>query len=77
MARKDEILSSFLNHDLLRSKYGLKESDIPSTLRQALLSEVPIIRTIALIVDKLESSETTRDNDLRNVVTQYLSQSAI
>ena len=77
MARKDDILCSFLKHDLLQTKYKLKEKDLPTNLRQALLSDVPIVRAIALIVDKLESPEVIRDNDLRNVITQYLNQSAI
>ena len=77
MARRDDILSSFLKHELLRTKYELKEKDMPTNFRQALSSDVPIVRAIALIVEKLESHEAIRDNDLRNLITQYLNQSAI
>ena len=77
MARKDDIVCSFLKHNLLQTKYKLKENDLPTSLRQALLSDVPIVKAIALIVDKLESPEAIRDNDLRNLITQYLNQSAI
>ena len=50
MARKDEILCSFLKHEMLTSKYELKKSDIPSTVREGLNSDFPIIKAIALIV---------------------------
>jgi hypothetical protein len=77
MARKDEILKSFLEHELLKSKYQIDNSDIPATVREALNSNIPIVKAIALVVDKLESTEAVRDNDLRNLITQYLNQSAI
>lgn len=77
MARKDDIICSFLTHSLLQTKYELKETEIPTSLKQALSSQVPIIRTLALIVDKLESTEQIKDTDLRNLITQYLNQSAI
>ena len=50
MARKDEILKSFLNHELLETVYKLKKDELPSTIREALNSEKLIIKAIALIV---------------------------
>lgn len=77
MARKDEILRSFLEHDTLMSKYKIDLSALPGNIREALASPVPIIKAIALIVDRLESAEPIKDNDLRNLITQHLNQTAI
>ena len=74
MARKDEILCSFLKHEMLNSKYELKKSDIPSTVREGLNSNSPIIKAIALIVEGLESSAPITDAALRNQITQYLNE---
>lgn len=72
MARKDKILSSFLEHDILKSEYKIKGKDIPKTVREATNSEEPIIKTIALIVEKLEASDSISDSALHKLVTQYL-----
>ena len=72
MARKDDILRSFLNHELLENKYEFKKEELPSTVREALNSDKPIIKAIALIVEGLEKSPTATDNELRNSVLQFL-----
>lgn len=76
MARKDDILKSFLEHDVLK-EYEIEEGLIPHTVREALDSNIPIIKAIALIVDKLESPQAITDRALRNLVTQYLNEAAI
>lgn len=77
MARKDDIMISFLEHDLLKSKYKLTDEELPKTIRDAVKSQIPIIKTIALIVDNLENPTPTTDAALRNLVTQYLNESAL
>jgi hypothetical protein len=72
MARKDDILRSFLTHELIENKYELKIEELPSTVREALNSDIPIIKAVALIVEGLEKSPTATDNELRNSVLQYL-----
>lgn len=74
MARKDDILKSFLNHELLTSKYELKNSDIQVTVREALNSQKPIIKAIALIVEGLDGTTPVTDAVLRQQVTQYLNE---
>ncbi|MBS1758871.1 MAG: hypothetical protein JST23_02010 [Bacteroidetes bacterium] len=74
MARKDDILKSFLNHELLTSKYGLQDSDIPTTVREALNSQKPIVKAIALIVEGLDGTTPITDAVLRQQVTQYLNE---
>jgi hypothetical protein len=77
MARKDEILQSFLAHELLKEKYNLKKADLPNTVRKALESPEPIVKSIALIVNSLESSTPITDKELRSSITQYLNTAAI
>lgn len=72
MARKDDILKSFLTHELLENKYKLKKEEMPSTVREALNSDIPIVKAVALIVEGLEKSPTSTDNELRNSVLQFL-----
>lgn len=72
MARKDDILKSFLTHELLEKKYEFKKEELPSTVREALNSDKPIIKAIALIVEGLEKSPKATDNELRNSVLQFL-----
>ncbi len=74
MARKDNILRSFLTHDLLESKYEFDKTDLPSTIGEALYSDEPIIRAIALIVEGLDGTSPVTDSVLRNQVTQFLNE---
>jgi hypothetical protein len=77
MARKDDILSNFLKHEMLNEKYELKKSDIPSTVREALNSDKPIVKAIALIVDGLESPTPITDAALNTQIRQYLQEQAL
>lgn len=74
MARRDEILGSFLKHKILHEKYELKVSDIPLTVREGLTSEIGIIKAISLIVDGLENQTPVTDSALRNQITQFLNE---
>ena len=74
MARKDDILKSFLTHDILENKYQLKKEEMPSTVREALNSDKPIIKAIALIVEGLDGNSPVTDSVLRNQVTQFLNE---
>ena len=75
MARKDDILKSFLTHELLETKYKLKQEELPSTVREALNSDKPIIKAIALLVNGLDgTSSSVTDSVLRNQIIQYLNE---
>ena len=74
MARKDDILRSFLSHELLVSKYDIKKEELPPSIREALNSDKSIIKAIALIVEGLDGSSPVTDSVLRNQVTQYLNE---
>ena len=77
MARKDEILSSFLRHEMLSTKYLLKQKDIPTTVREALNSDIPIVKAIALVVEGLESQTPISDPALNTQIRQYLQEKAL
>lgn len=74
MARKDDILRSFLNHELLENKYELKREELPKTVREALNSDNPIVKAIALVVEGLDGTSPVTDSVLRNQVTQFLNE---
>ncbi len=77
MARKDDILKSFLTHELLESKYELKKEELPTTVREALNSDKPIIKAIALLVEGLDGTSPVTDKVLRDQLTTYLNNHAI
>jgi hypothetical protein len=74
MARKDDILKSFLTHELLESKYELEQTELPKTIREALNSDIHIVKAIALIVEGLDGTSPVTDSVLRNQVTQFLNE---
>lgn len=77
MARKDAIFESFINHELIKQQYNLRDADLPASLHEGLSSDVPIIKTIALIVEDTESYSSSSDKSLYASLTQYLNVSAI
>jgi len=77
MARKEEIFQSFLNNCILKDKYELGKHDLDITLAQALNSKVPIIRSIAIIVDSMEKTRRESDSSIRNTITHYLNTAAL
>jgi hypothetical protein len=52
----------------------LQNSDIPATVREALNSDKPIIKAIALIVEGLDGTSPLTDAVLRQQVTQFLNE---
>lgn len=74
MARKDDILQNFLSHEILESKYELTKEELPKTVREALTSDIPIVKAIALIVEGLEGTSPVTESVLRNQVTQFLNE---
>lgn len=77
MANKDNILRSFLSHELLETKYELKRDELPKTVRDALISDKPIVKAIALIIDGLEKSPPITDTALNTQIRQYLQDNAL
>ncbi len=74
MSNANYIFKSFVAHEMLREKYGLKEAEIPDNVYAARRSDIPIIKTIGLIVEELEAPHPTTDANLRNKVLQSLNE---
>jgi hypothetical protein len=74
MSRKDDLLKSFLNHDILESKYELRKENLPKTVREALNSDIAIVKAISLIVEGLDGTSPVTDSVLRNQVNQFLTE---
>ncbi|MBK9452807.1 MAG: hypothetical protein IPN95_25980 [Bacteroidetes bacterium] len=72
MARKDDIFRNFMQHEIFQSKWDLQSHQLPKTINEGLVSEIPIISTIALIVDSLESSTPATEKLLYSQITNYL-----
>ncbi len=77
MARKDDIFQSFMQHEMLHEQYELSQDYLPHTVLEALDSDIPIVKAIALIVENLESPHSITDSALRNLITQYLNEAAL
>lgn len=75
MARKDDIFESFLTHELLSGKYDIKKEELPSTVREGLNFDMPIVKAIAIIVEGLDGTSPVTDSVLRNQVIQLLNES--
>jgi hypothetical protein len=75
MAKKDEIFNSFMEHELLKTKYELKSEDIPKNVREAKNSQSPIVKLIAEIVDTIDGIDTEKKTDQQayDILTRYLS----
>ena len=75
--RKDKMLISFLSHEILVNEYEVDNVLLPKTVHEALKSEIPIVKAIALIVDNLEGPNLVTETTLRNIINQYLNDAAI
>ncbi|MBP1838630.1 hypothetical protein [Formosa algae] len=69
---KNKIFKKFVSHELIKDKYQLEERDIPNNVTRALVSEIPIIKTIAILVDELENNQGINDITLYNKISIYL-----
>ena len=77
MARKDEIYNSFLNHELIKEKYGINKEALPKNLKEGLNSKYAIIKALALIVEDIESHNPSSDKSLYSKITQFLNKESI
>jgi hypothetical protein len=75
MARKDDILKSFVSHSIIKEKYGI--TNAPETIREALVSDEPIIKAIAVIIDNTATASPQSEMALYRTVTTYLNSAAI
>ena len=51
----NELLNSFLDHELIQEKHKIQKKDLPTNLKDALKSNKSIINSIAMIVQTIQS----------------------
>lgn len=70
--RKDDILREFLKHNTICQDEKIVEGQLPTTVAEGLSSKIPIIKTLALIVDKLEGKQVPADPEIYRQVAYFL-----
>lgn len=81
MAREDDLLIAFLSDPIIQENYGYeleKEGIKGFTLNKGLKSEIPIVKTIAIIVSKYKNQNTmnkANDTKVYEELINYLNKS--
>ena len=70
----NELLNSFLNHDLLQDKYKIQKNDLPTNLKDALRSDNAVVNSIAMIIQTIQSDSNITDKALKTKVSQHLNE---
>ena len=70
----NELLNSFLDHELLQDKYKIAKKDLPNNLKDALKSDNPVVNSIAMIVQSIQSDSNITDKALKTKVSQHLNE---
>lgn len=70
----NELLNSFLNHELLQDKYKIQKNDLPTNLKDALGSENAVVNSIAMIIQTIQSDSNITDKALKTKVSQHLNE---
>ncbi len=70
----NELLNSFLDHELLQDKYRVQKKDLPNNLKDALKSENSVVNSIAMIVQTIQSDSNITDKALKTKVSQHLNE---
>ncbi len=73
----NELLNSFLDHELLQEKYKIAKKDLPDNLKDALKSDNPVVNSIAMIVQSIQSDSNITDKALKTKVSQHLNEYSV
>lgn len=69
MGKNDEILHAFLSNPLLISNYDINSDDI-TTVQEAMHSDKPVIRAIAIMI--MKASNDVGEQQVYNEIINYL-----
>lgn len=70
MSHINKIFTSFLSHDILKSKYKLNKKDLSKNISEGIKSDIPIIRVIAELING--KSNQNSDKELYEIISRYL-----
>ena len=73
----NELLNSFLDHELIQEKHKIQKKDLPNNLKDALESNKSIINSIAMIVQTIHSDSNITDKALKTKVSQHLNENSL
>jgi hypothetical protein len=73
----NELLNSFLDHEMIQSKYDILKKDLPDNLKDALKSDKFIVNSIAMIVHIIQSDSNISDRSLNTKVSQHLNENSL
>jgi len=73
----NELLKSFLDHELLQDKFKIQKTDLPNNLKDALKSENAVVNSIALIIQTIQSESNITDKALKTKVSQHLNEHSV
>lgn len=73
----NDLLNSFLDHELIQEKQKIQKKDLPNNLKDALKSNKSIINSIAMIVQIIQSDSNITDKALKTKVSQHLNENSL
>lgn len=73
----NELLNSFLDHELLQDKYKIQKKDLPDNLKDALKSDNAVVNSIAMIIQTIQSDSNITDKALKTKVSHHLNEYSI
>lgn len=73
----NDLLNSFLDHELIQEKHKIQKKDLPNNLKDALKSNKSIINSIAMIVQIIQSDSNITDKALKTKVSQHLNENSL
>jgi hypothetical protein len=73
----NELLNSFLDHELIQEKHKIQKNDLPNNLKDALKSNKSLINSIAIIVQIIQSDSNITDKALKTKVSQHLNENSL
>lgn len=73
----NELLNSFLDHEMIQEKHKIQKKDLPTNLKDALKSNKSIINSIAMIVQTIQSDSNITDKALKTKVSQHLNENSL
>jgi hypothetical protein len=62
MAKKDDTFNSFMEHEILKSKYKIDSKDVPRSVLEGKKSKNLIIASIAEIADSIDGIPQNKKN---------------
>lgn len=77
MVKEDQILIAFMEHPLLKTKYGLNEDELPRNIEMGMKSKHPIIVAITNIVKGIQKVPATTEVELQRQLFEILNRTAL